>query len=222
MSKETRIKRVTTENLGKMIDTLGADVKEILAAKSLNDNAEYTIIYEYTLPSLSFEEPGEGDDLKGATLTDLQTDVTIASGKIEATLPYMEGYTGYSENPEEQEGHYIAVKGTTNADVVTMIFDYADGTRDIETAYIDDDEECLGVVIKRIANDNLVKITVVEYDKDYNEDTFTEYKCDLTYEPKVEPDDSDDDTPGGDDTPSDDDTTPDTEGGSDNTEGGAE
>lgn len=184
MATESRIKRVKQEGLGAAYDLLGENIKHIFANKSLSDNADFTILFEYTLPTLTAEEPGDGDDLKGADLTDLQTDVTIGNGSIEATLPYMEGYTGYSENPEEQEGHYLALKATTTADYVYVTF-VKGGEKKEVLAYNGDDLD--GVVIERIANDNLEKIIIREVDKDLDEETTTEYVCDFTYQDKPEP-----------------------------------
>lgn len=35
--------------------------------------------------------------------------MTIGNGEIYGTLHYVEGYTGFSGDPAEQEGHYIAL-----------------------------------------------------------------------------------------------------------------
>lgn len=58
----------------------------------------------------SFEATSE--TLLGKELTDLQTGVTfdLKTGKVTGTLKYVTGYTGFSGDTEEQEGHYLAVK----------------------------------------------------------------------------------------------------------------
>ena len=44
------------------------------------------------------------------TVSDLQEDVTIGeNGEVCGTLHYVEGYTGFSGDPEEQEGNYLAI-----------------------------------------------------------------------------------------------------------------
>lgn len=48
-------------------------------------------------------------DLLGKVASDLQSDIVIANGAITGTLKYVEGYTGWSSNPDEQEGNYIAL-----------------------------------------------------------------------------------------------------------------
>ena len=52
------------------------------------------------------------EQLLGKSLSDLQEDVVFnpATGKVSGTLKYVTGYTGFSGNPDEQEGHYLAVK----------------------------------------------------------------------------------------------------------------
>lgn len=47
--------------------------------------------------------------LLGKYVTDLQEDVEIAGGVITGTLHYVTGYTGFSGDPAEQEGNYLAV-----------------------------------------------------------------------------------------------------------------
>jgi hypothetical protein len=191
MSAETRIKRVTKEDLGKTLDSLGETVKGHHFAKMNSDNADYTVEYEYTLPTNTFTEPGDGDDLLGAELTDLQTDVTIGDDSIIATLPYMEGYTGFSGEAELQEGHYFALKGTTSADLVYATYIETDKNGNlVETkSKIYDDAQSNpydGVQIKRIKNDDLKKIILTYIDLTNNEETVKEYKCNFTYEPKEE------------------------------------
>lgn len=49
-------------------------------------------------------------DLLGKVVEDLQTNVGISLGNIVGTLFYVEEYTGFSEDPNEQSGNYIAFK----------------------------------------------------------------------------------------------------------------
>ena len=229
MATEERIKRVTKEGFADALNTLGNKIIRVLPAKSISDNAEYTITYSYTLPTITFTEPEDGDDLLGANLTDLQTDVTIGDDSITATLPYMEDYTGFSGDTKLQEGHFFAFKATNSADEVWATFIETDEKGNlVETlCKIYDDAQSDpydGVMIKRIKNDDMKKIILTYKDLTNNEEIVKEYECNFTYEPKEE--DTSDDAPA--ETLSDDseggsdDTTPDSEGGSDNTEGGTE
>jgi hypothetical protein len=48
-------------------------------------------------------------DLLGKVASDLQSDIAITDGVVTGTLKYVEGYTGWSTDPAEQEGNYIAL-----------------------------------------------------------------------------------------------------------------
>lgn len=191
MATETRLKRVKKEDLGKTLDALGENVKSYHPASFQSDNMDYSVIYEYTLPTMTFAEPGENDELFGATLTDLQTDVTIGDNNIVATLPYMENYTGFSGETKYQEGHFFAFKATNSADEVWATFIETDENGDlVETlCKIYDDAQSNpydGVMIKRIKNDDMKKIILTYKDLTNNEETVKEYECNFTYEPKEE------------------------------------
>lgn len=49
-------------------------------------------------------------DLLGKVVTDLQEDVDVGTGVILGTLHYIDDYTGFSGDPEEQVGHFLAFK----------------------------------------------------------------------------------------------------------------
>lgn len=49
-------------------------------------------------------------DLLGKVVTDLQEDVAVGTGAILGTLHYIDDYTGFSGDPEEQVGHFLAFK----------------------------------------------------------------------------------------------------------------
>lgn len=51
------------------------------------------------------------EQLLGKALTDLQEDIDVDMDtcKITGTCKYVTGYTGFSGNPAEQEGHYLAL-----------------------------------------------------------------------------------------------------------------
>lgn len=221
MATEERITRVTKEGLADALNALGDKIIRVLPAKSNSDNAEYTITYTYTLPTITFTEPEDGDDLLGASLTDLQTDVSIGDDSITATLPYMEDYTGFSGDAKLQEGHFFAFKATNSAEEVWVTFIETDESGNlVEKKVKIYDENATdpydGVMIKRIKNDDLQRLILTYKDLTNNEEIVKEYSCDFTYEPKED----EAETPA-DDSEASDDTTPDTEG-EDNTEGGTE
>ncbi len=54
--------------------------------------------------------------------SDLQSGITISNGVISGQLKYVSDYTGFSGNPSEQQGNYLALKvgGVEASDVVTV------------------------------------------------------------------------------------------------------
>ena len=49
-------------------------------------------------------------DLLGKVVADLQKDVAVSGDNFVGTLKYVKGYTGFSGDPDEQEGNYVAFK----------------------------------------------------------------------------------------------------------------
>lgn len=64
----------------------------------------------------------EGVSLLGKEITDLQSGVSIGDDAISGTLKYVTDYTGFSGDPAEQEGHYLALHIDTDveADSITV------------------------------------------------------------------------------------------------------
>lgn len=52
------------------------------------------------------------EDLLGKVVSDLQTGITVGRTAITGTLKYVTDYTGFSSDPAEQEGNYIAIHCT--------------------------------------------------------------------------------------------------------------
>lgn len=83
-------------------------------AKELNlvledSETEEPIEPEEPVYNLTVGTPEEMTDLLGKTVTDLQSDIAIDDTNVTGTLNYVEGYTGFSDVPEEQEGNYLAL-----------------------------------------------------------------------------------------------------------------
>ena len=57
----------------------------------------------------------------GKAVSELQDDILIDDRAIEGTLKYVTGYTGFSSNPEEQQGNYLALKFTPADGAVTTV-----------------------------------------------------------------------------------------------------
>lgn len=58
----------------------------------------------------------------GKVVADLQENISISDTAITGTLHYVEGYTGFSGDPAEQEGNYLAFHCSTypEADSITV------------------------------------------------------------------------------------------------------
>ena len=60
-------------------------------------------------------------DLLGKTVGDLQKNIRVWNDQITGHLKYVSDYTGFSDDPDEQEGHYIALHASvTNVDGATV------------------------------------------------------------------------------------------------------
>lgn len=63
----------------------------------------------------------EGVDLLGKELDDLQSGVAAGASDITGTLKYVTNYTGFSEDPTEQQGNYIALHINTDVEGATIV-----------------------------------------------------------------------------------------------------
>lgn len=54
-----------------------------------------------------------GTDLLGKYVADLQSDVTIVGDEVFGTLKYVDDYTGFSGDPDEQVGHFLVLHVST-------------------------------------------------------------------------------------------------------------
>lgn len=78
-------------------------------------------------------------DLLGKVISDLQKDYGVSVNNIVATLKYVENYTGFSGDPEEQEGNYLAFKVDYTGDYtrLTVQFDgKAEQTMDSDRTHV--------------------------------------------------------------------------------------
>lgn len=117
-------------------------------------------------------------------VSDLQDDVVInANRKIDGTLHYVTGYTGFnSSEPTEQEGNYLALDFSGNwlgdIDPTTFTVELKGGTKGPKTL-TDSDSFC----VFRVTNPNTQSIEVVSTDSTGT--TTVEYSLKgLTLEPK--------------------------------------
>ena len=180
----------TDRDFVKAMKERGQNVSAIFPADTLRDqlneiNEEVTVTFESTNETIlkavnDAEEPGvnldidfdisDSVDLLGKVASDLQTGVTLDGNDIKGTLKYVDGYTGFSSNVEEQSGNYLVLH--VEEDVYVEVINGTSGP-----TKLDEDR----IIILRIADKDTqgVKVTTGDLVKSY---TLTE----LTVEPKPE------------------------------------
>ncbi len=74
------------------------------------------------MTGLAIEPEDDETDVLGEYVSDLQSDIVIGDGLITGTLNSVTGYTGFSGDPAEQEGNYLAMRVDTDeaTDVITV------------------------------------------------------------------------------------------------------
>ena len=77
------------------------------------------------------EDPTE--EISGKLVSALQTDVYVNSTTVGGTLKYVTGYTGYSLDPNKQEGHYVALKAVGIGENDTVTAELLNSTEGIKT-----------------------------------------------------------------------------------------
>lgn len=66
-------------------------------------------------------EPADDEvDLFGKHVSDLESNISVSGNVIYGTSKYVTGYTGFSGNPDEQQGNYFAFKVVGDADRVRV------------------------------------------------------------------------------------------------------
>ena len=102
---------------------------------------------------LSIEPKDENATILGKAVADLQSDVIVNNNSIEGTLAYVTDYTGYSTDPELQEGNFLALQFEATEGATTTV-EIVGGTDAPKT--LDSDMDC----VFRIANNNQkIKVT---------------------------------------------------------------
>ena len=105
-------------------------------------------------PTVEVTAMEDGTDLLGKTAEDLQYGITMKGNKISGNLKHVTGYTGFSSKPDEQEGHYLAMKYTPSPEDAEVHVTLVNGTVGERT--LDEDH----ILITRITNPSTQKIKV--------------------------------------------------------------
>ena len=95
---------------------------------------------------------------------DLQSGVGVLNGSIYGRLKYVEDYTGFSGNPEEQSGHYLVLKMSTESDEDVITVELIGGTVG-HPVTLDEDRN----IVLRITNPRTQAIEVVATDGEITE-----------------------------------------------------
>lgn len=132
------------------------------------------IVYEFAYNlTLSIDPESSSTTVLGKQVSDLQYDVFVNDSSVQGTLKYVTGYTGYSGNPEEQEGNFVALKFNTTDDAnVTTTVKMINGPQDGRVVTLDSDMQLVSRVVT-----NKQKIEVVTK----NSETGEEIKRTISY-----------------------------------------
>lgn len=94
-------------------------------------------------------------------MSDLQTDITVNEDSITGTLKHVTGYTDFSSETSEQEGHYLALKCDTNADDAVITVEVVGGTKGPVT--LDEDKNIVLLIKDESSQD--VRVIATKGDK---------------------------------------------------------
>lgn len=120
-----------------------------------------------------------GTDLLGKHVSDLQSGVIIGDSQIVGTLKYLSDYTGFSGDPAEQKGNYIALHCGSSETVDSLSVEVINGTVG-HPVTLDAD----GIAVLKIADKVRQKIRFAAY-KDNKSVTKTFDLSGLTLESEV-------------------------------------
>lgn len=145
------------KNIKRFVDNLSKDVE-----KRMDDN-----------PLIDVLKVDSSVDLLGKHVDDLVSAFKVFDNTVSATLPYVEGYTGYSGNPEEQEGWYLPF---------TVLADFENATITVKTSkgtYTLDEDK---TIVLRVGAKKNFKFTVTA--KTAKETISESFETDLKFEDK--------------------------------------
>lgn len=102
-----------------------------------------------------------GTDLLGKSVTDLQSGVIVGDSQIVGTLKYVDDYTGFSGDPNEQEGNFLVLHCEAADTVDSLSVEVINGTVG-HPVTLDED----GIAVLRIADKFRQKIRFAAYKDD--------------------------------------------------------
>lgn len=103
-------------------------------------------------------------DLFGKTVNDLQSAITVTNNSISGILNYVDDYTGFSGNVEEQEGNYLVIHAEVpDVEGATITVTLSKST------VLDED----GIIVLRVTDKSPRTLTVVASADGFDEVTKT-------------------------------------------------
>lgn len=104
------------------------------------------IVYEFCYNiTLTFSPLSGSETVLGKTVGDLQSDIFANDQAFQGTLNYVKNWTGYSQDPAENSGNFIAFKAEATSGA-TITCKMVGGPQDGREQTLDDD----GIVVSRI------------------------------------------------------------------------
>lgn len=123
--------------------------------------------------------PSSETSVLGKTVGDLQQNVVISDTDISGTLHYVTDYTGFSSNPTDQQGNYLALKFEVDTPGTDVYVNLAGGT----VGWVKLDEDLLHVL--KIANKDSQTVQVYYQIGEEKSETKTYSLTGLTLEPSA-------------------------------------
>ena len=146
------------KNVKRFVDGITKDVK-----KQMDIDALITV-----------KQASDSIDFFGKVASDLENSFSVNGKTIIADLKYVEGYTGFSSKPEEQEGNYLPFSVDTKLENATLQVKTTNGT------YTLDEDKAIVLIVNKPS----FKITIIA--KNETETIQKVYTTDLVLEPKGE------------------------------------
>ena len=123
--------------------------------------------------------PSSETSVLGKTVSELQQNVVIGDTDISGTLHYVADYTGFSSNPTDQQGNYLALKFEVDSPDTDVYVNLAGGT----VGWVKLDEDLLHVL--KIANKDSQTVQVYYQIGEKKSETKTYSLTGLTLEPSA-------------------------------------
>jgi hypothetical protein len=133
---ETEIAESSQDKIGKHpilakdVTTIDVESSEVIADWEDRNNKAVTVRRKdvFADPAIAADF-----DLLGKIVADLQEDVAVSTGNILGTLHYIDDYTGFSGDPEEQVGHFLAFKVDFDEDFDSLTIDTGKGEKTLDS-----------------------------------------------------------------------------------------